>query len=693
MHATRRASRSPNPRWRKIAGLSAAAILVGALTSGCGAQVTPSASMAGTRSAAAATPLTAAPAPSLSPSSAYADTLRIGLDLGWSRGWLVGAETVGVPVLTFGRLVYSGLYRYDGRDNAIPDLADGPCFVPGSDEKVIRCRLIETTFQDGTPLTADDVAYTYQIFQRPVMNNCCAQLPTLEEVRVVDSRTLDFVLSSVDPTFLTAVLPGIPIFSRHAIEAAVAAFDVATKGLTAKALAKLADTINAEINRDPPVCSEARVAQVDALYRRFGFPVFHEDLRKENGTFDACGWLGNTAYNLSMASDYGGSVGYALGLTGIDRVAGVVGTLMFFRPDLFVGTGPYQYVSQDVDSVHFEAWAGYHGGVAATRYVDFVRAKGDGSDLGAGTVDILPGANLGPSYQATAAEHGVQVVTPPTGGYFALTFNVRPGRVFADRSLRQALQLCLDLPRDVDAATGGDGTAIYGPVLPGSWGDDPNLPKPARDTAAAKRLIEAGGWTLGADGIYADVGIRLAASIVVRSDAADRVKMADLIATQARACGMDLKSVPTTYDDIVGKLLQYPHDIPGTKTPFDLYFAAWIGGPDPDITSIYASSAITDAAHPDGGGGTTGNFGGFSDPAFDRLLKAGKATYDQAERTRIYRQAQEELAAQLPAIFLWAAKGYDAMRSAVTTVSGPLDLTVPNWAWQPERLVVSKSGA
>jgi hypothetical protein len=28
------------------------------------------------------------------------------------------------------------------------------------------------------------------------------------------------------------------------------------------------------------------------------------------------------------------------------------------------------------------------------------------------------------------------------------------------------------------------------------------------------------------------------------------------------------------------------------------------------------------------------------------------------------------------------------VRSAVTTVDGPLDLTTPNWAWQPERLVV-----
>ena len=67
------------------------------------------------------------------------------------------------------------------------------------------------------------------------------------------------------------------------------------------------------------------------------------------------------------------------------------------------------------------------------------------------------------------------------------------------------------------------------------------------------------------------------------------------------------------------------------------------------------------------------------------------ATYDQAERVSLYRQAQEEIAAQLPYLFLWAANRYDAVRSAVTTVDGPLDLAVPNWAWQPERLVVAES--
>jgi peptide/nickel transport system substrate-binding protein len=478
----------------------------------------------------------------------------------------------------------------------------------------------------------------------------------------------------------------IPIFSRREIEAAVADFDARTQGLTSNGIGKLADAINAEIGADPPVCSDARVAQVDALYRQGGYPIYHEDTVKENGTFDACAWLDGAAINLGLTSDYGGGLGWTLGQKGIDRVAGAVGWMAFARP--FAGTGPYRYVSQDADRVHLEAWPGYHGGMAATKYVDFVRAKGDGSDLDAGIVDILPGAYLGTAYQVGAAAHDVRVVTLPTPGYFVLTFNVRPGHVFADLSLRQALQLCIDLPRDVDAATGGEGTAIYGPVLPGSWGDHPDLPKPRRDTAAAKRLIEGAGWQLGPDGIYTEGKVRLAADIMVRGNKADRVKMADLIAREARDCGMDVQT-QALGDDPYWALFDYPHDIPGSKTPFDLLLSGWSGGPDPDMASIYASSAITDAAQPHGEGASA-NIGGFSDPLFDRLMAAGKATYDQVERIRIYREAQEELAAQVPAIFLWAYNSYDALRTAVTTIDSPLDLTAPNWAWQPERLVVAR---
>ena len=362
-----------------------------------------------------------------------------------------------------------------------------------------------------------------------------------------------------------------------------------------------------------------------------------------------------------------------------------------------IGTGPYRFVSEDANRIHLEARPGYHGGVAATRYLDFVPAKGDGTDVVDGAVDIyqanaFTGAvGLGAAFRATAASHGVSVATVPQTGFYALMFNVRPGRLFADVDLRRALQLCIDLPRDVDAATGGNGTAVYGPVTPGTWAYDPALPEPTRDVAAARKLIEAAGWQPGADGIFAKGGVRLAAAIPAKGTDPLRVKMADLIASQARDCGMDLHGQPTSVPDIYNTLLQYPHDLPGTHTPFDLFIGAWSGSADPGTLDEFVSTNITDAQHPDGTS-TFQDFTGFSDPTVDRLVKAAMTTYDQAQRAGLYRQVQVELAAQVPHVFLWAANGFDIVRSSVTTSDRPLDLSAPNWAWQPERLVVAKSG-
>ncbi len=306
-------------------------------------------------------------------------------------------------------------------------------------------------------------------------------------------------------------------------------------------------------------------------------------------------------------------------------------------------------------------------------------------------VDVFQSSSVDNAYQLSAASHGVAVATPPANGYIALFFNVRAGQPLRRREASGRRSRCASTCRGTSTRRRrAAATPVYGPVLPGSWADDPGLPKPLRDTAAAKQLIEGAGWTLGADGVYEKGGLRLAAEIVTRAGKADRIKMADLIAQQARDCGMDLRSRPVPWDDLVLEdgMLSYPFNIPGTTTPFDLYIGGWSLDPDPASgLATYTSSAITSAEHNDWS--TYSNIGGFSDPAYDRLVEAGKATYDQAERTRVYWQAQEELASQLPAIFLWNGwSAIDVVRTAVATVDGPLDLTAPNWAWQPERLVV-----
>jgi ABC-type transport system substrate-binding protein len=665
-------------RCRRVGASVTSAVLAATIAGGCGGQpaTPPAATLPATNVPASPLASTAPPtsASTATAAPAHADTLRVGWAPGKALDGFRGPTfTSAAPSINFGSVVYSGLYRYDARFNAVPDLADGHC-VPQGDGTVIRCRIVETTFHDGTPLTADDVAYTFRLFQR------MGGLGGLTEARVVDARTVDFVLSAVDPTFLTTVLPTTPIFSRRDVEAAYADFAARTADLTPQSLRDLLDTIGRELGRDPPVCS-ASLERVDALLAKLGARIYREDYRQLNGMLDPCAYLAAASDQLSFAAD-------ALGSEGLDAVlSAVLGFLPPFRR--LVGTGPYRFVSESADRVHLEAFAGYHGGLAATRHLDFVPARADGSDLEAGTLDIYQWADLGSGFRSLAAGHGVRIVTSPGTSFFALTFNVRSGRLFADVALRRALQLCLDLPRDVDAATGGTGTPIFSPVFPSSWAVDPHLPAPVRDVGAARRLIEGAGWHLGADGTYAKSGGRLAARILVRSDDAARVKMADLIAFQARDCGMALETSPRAWADLSAMIRRYPHDIPGAGTPFDLVIMGWVNpGPDPaNALATYVSSAITDSAHSNENGDHP-NLGGFSDPTFDQLVAAGQVTYEQDERTRIYLQAQEELVSRQPAIFLWATSSYDALRSAVATGDGPLDLEPPDWAWQPERMVV-----
>ena len=146
-------------RAHPIAAWSATAMLLAGLVAGCGSPPTLPPSTAPTPSPTAVPTVTQV---------AYADTLRVGWNGGpptdqttayairGFRGWLLSTATTTISLPTF---LYSALYRYDAHYNAIPDLADGPC-APQGDGTVIRCRIVETTFHDGTPLTADEVAYS-----------------------------------------------------------------------------------------------------------------------------------------------------------------------------------------------------------------------------------------------------------------------------------------------------------------------------------------------------------------------------------------------------------------------------------------------------------------------------------------------------------------------------------------------------
>ena len=68
----------------------------------------------------------------------------------------------------------------------------------------------------------------------------------------------------------------------------------------------------------------------------------------------------------------------------------------------------------------------------------------------------------------------------------------------------------------------------------------------------------------------------------------------------------------------------------------------WAGGPDPDknVHSFFHSKGTTNRVN-------------YKNPEMDKLLDAGRATTDKAERLKIYHQVNNLLAKELPYLFLW----------------------------------------
>lgn len=271
---------------------------------------------------------------------------------------------------------------------------------------------------------------------------------------------------------------------------------------------------------------------------------------------------------------------------------------------------------------------------------------------------------------ALQADPALQVATYPTSSVTYLAFNVRKGRLFYDVNLRRAVAECIDLPQAVHDATGADGVPLRGFVSPASWAYDRSLPAPTYDPAAARKLIQASGWRLGADGVYVKGTQRLAATLWVRQGTSPRVGFAGLAAQQLRACGFD---ITVQEADLLGGILprlSYPND-------FDLYLGVRQMSLDPnDDAPLFLSSHIPSQSNPD-----DANIAGWHDPLTDSLFAEAERATDAAQRASLYAQLQQRLGDYIPYLFLWADEGHAALARRVTADGAPLDLSSPLYDW------------
>jgi len=604
-----------------------------------------------------------------------------------------------VPTAAAVGWLYSALYRYDNTLTPVPDLAAEPAEV-SEDGLTWTIKLVkDATFQPtGDKLTADDVVFTYRMSNSP---NCrfnpsiCLSyvtvtpegaeeaVPVLQSVEKVDNHTVRFVLADKYAPFVTTVLPAIAIDSRKAVTEAFEKFSKDVDKIDAAKVDDLLKRIAAEREAATAEERDADLAQFRAEVEAFlteadlALPA-DADFTGEDGTVDILALMDTAIASLD-------ELNLILSSEKIDKIAAAYPLLRTAKKP--VGSGPF-YVTefrpgQDITA---KANPGYHHGEPQIKTLLMPIIKDDvaaSAALKAGDIDWKYSLTADGRAQVEG-DPNIKLAEYADFGYFALMFNLREGQLFAEKPVRQALALCVDKPATVEAATDGEGVAIYADIPPASWAYNPDVPQYATDLDAAAALLDEAGWTdEDGDGVRAKGDRLLQTEILVRAGKPDRIKFMQLLADQAKDCGFDISIKEADFATVLLPGLEYPHIFPGTDKPWDAYFGGWSTGFDPDPYALWHSSQCTTAELPD-----TYNFVCFQNERADELIEAGLRELDQAKRAEIYQEFEAIMADELPYLWAWSDRAAQGLRASVNGAEAwtPENMTSPTWGWETEKI-------
>ena len=317
-----------------------------------------------------------------------------------------------------------------------------------------------------------------------------------------------------------------------------------------------------------------------------------------------------------------------------------------------IGTGPFRFVSYSPgNTVVLERNPSYFRtglpGVDRLVFRIFPNPSMSVAALENGEVDYV-GAIPGADAERLRATPGIAVVAGTGGSGGSICGDVLIPNVtrkpFNDIRVRRAFAHAIDKEFIVNRVYFGQGTPATGPISHLlSWAYTADTRQYRHHPAEARRLLDQAGLKPG------PTGERFA---ITFTHAPNQQRLAQALRQQLGEVGITLQLQTLDFNAAV--------DLVFVKKAFDLGFASFCNGADPDIgvRRVYVSSNI--------GPFPFSNGAGYRNARIDQLFDLASESVDRDARRRHYVEIQQILAEDVPYFWLIDSEGVRAHRTAFT---------------------------
>jgi len=234
-------------------------------------------------------------------------------------------------------------------------------------------------------------------------------------------------------------------------------------------------------------------------------------------------------------------------------------------------------------------------------------------------------------------ESGIKIHTAPGFQINDIVMNTTKAP-FTNKIVRQAIAYAIDYNSIIKNVYGGNAFRINGIVPKGMFGYDPNVSQYDYNPTKAKALLQQAGIK---------PGTTIEMDISTNNDIVSNTAV--LVQADLQAVGLNIKIKQMAWPTFISDV---------TSGQDQMAMAGWTPDyADPDDNLWYfADSAMK---------GPGFNLAYYDNPQVDKLLLQGRTSTDPAERTKIYNQIQEIMAADEPYIFLAQVQVVEPARSWV----------------------------